>query len=96
MLDPVRSCQLEFAAVMVAAEIGDDDPEAQAAYDAAFAVLCGTKPLSLDEATARLRFLAYVGREFIDDTGTQEDIHTAMLQVAACLAQAATARRITA
>lgn len=52
--DPVRRCQLEFAAAMVAAEIGDDDPEAQAAYDAAFAVLCATKPLSLDEAAEHL------------------------------------------
>lgn len=96
MLDPVLRCQLEFAAVMVSAEIGNDDPQAQEAYDAAFAVLCGTKPLNLDEAAGRLRFLAYVGREFIGDAGTQEDIHTAMLQVAACLALAATARRITA
>ncbi|MGW9333172.1 hypothetical protein [Bosea sp. NPDC055594] len=95
MLDPVLRCQLEFAAVMVAAEIGDDDPQAQEAYDAAFAVLCGTKPLNLDEAAGRLRFLAYVGREFIGDAGTQAGIHAAMLQVAACLTPA-TVRRITA
>lgn len=96
MLDPVRRCQLEFAAVMVAAEIGDDDPQAQAAYDTAFAVLCATKPLSLDEAAGRLRFLAYVGREFIGDAGTQENIHAAMLQVAAWLALAATTQRMAA
>lgn len=90
-LDPVLRCQLEFAAMMVAAEIGDDDPEAHAAYDAAFAVLCATKPRTLDEAAGRLRFLAYVGREFLGDAGTQGDIHAAMLQVAAWLALAATA-----
>ncbi|MDU0339561.1 hypothetical protein [Bosea rubneri] len=96
MLDPVRHCQFEFAAVMGAAEIGDDDPQAQAAYDAAFAVLCGTKPLSLDEAAERLRFLSYVGREFIGDAGAQEGIHAAMLQVAAWLTLSATAWRMAA
>lgn len=53
-------------------------------------MLCGARPLSLDEPAGRFRFRAYVGREFIGDAGTQEGIHAAMLQVVAWLGLAAT------
>lgn len=90
-LSAVQRCQVEFAAVWVATEIGDDDADAQEAFDEAFDVLTETKPSSLQDAAARLRCMAQIGDAFAGCEGTAERVRGGMIQVAAWLALEATA-----
>ena len=87
-LDLVTRAQIAFALAEWAADVGDDDPEAQEPFEEAMAVLAETHPADLPEAAARLRFLLCVGERYADCTL----VRSAMLKVAAWLALAATAR----
>lgn len=93
MTSAIVRAQVEHCAAWVAAEIGDDDPRAQEAFDEAFAVLTETHPASIEEAAARLRFLAYVGNAYAGCDGMGAKVRAGMVMVAAWLALAATARR---
>lgn len=93
MTAAIVRAQIEHCAAWVAAEIGDDDPAAQEAFDEAFAVLTETHPASIEEAAARLRFLAYVGNVCAGCESTGAKVRAGMLMVAAWLALAATAEK---
>lgn len=83
----LREAQVAFAVAEMAADCGDDDPEAQEPYYDAMAVLAETHPADLPEAAARLQFLLCVGERYSDCSL----VRAAMVQVAAWLALSASA-----
>lgn len=89
-MSAVQRAQIAFVAAEWAADIGDDDPEAQQPFEEAMAVLAETHPADLPEAAARLRFLLCVGERYADCTL----VRSAMLMVAAWLALAATVVKV--
>lgn len=89
-MSAVTEAQLAFARAEWAADIGDDDTEAQEPYYEAMAVLAETHPADLPEAAARLQFLLCVGERYADCSLVRD----AMLMVAAWLALAATANLV--
>lgn len=86
-MSAVTEAQLAFVRAEFAADIGDDDPEAQEPFEEAMAVLAETHPADLPEAAARLQFLLCVGERYADCSLVRD----AMLMVAAWLALAASA-----
>jgi hypothetical protein len=84
-MSALREAQLGFVMAEWAADIGDDDPEAQEPFEDAMAILAETHPADLPEAAARLRFLLCVSERYSDCTMVRE----AMIKVAAWLALAA-------
>lgn len=88
-MSAVQAAQIAFGVAEFAADIGDDDPQAQGPYFEAMAVLAETHPADLAEAAARLQFLLCVGERYADCTL----VRSAMLQVAAWLALAAVSQR---
>lgn len=82
----VREAQIAFALAEWAADIGDDDPEAQEPLDEAFELLTTTQPDSLADAAARLRCMAQIGTRYAGCEGIGESIRKGMLHVATWLA----------
>lgn len=93
-LDLIRRVQVEFAAMEAMLDVGECiDAEDGEAFEDAFAELVETRPESLEEASAMLRVLAFVGARYGDDRAMAMQLCAGMMHVAAGLALAATARR---
>ncbi len=82
----LREAQVAFAVAEMAADCGDDDPEASEAFDKALADLRASPPESAEDAAGRLRFLVCVSERYRSCEGIAAEIRAAMINVAIWLA----------
>ncbi|OYW68853.1 MAG: hypothetical protein B7Z40_00910 [Bosea sp. 12-68-7] len=85
MVTAVQAAQIAFAVAEFAADIGDDDIEAQEPFEEAFEALTTTHPESLQDAAARLRCMAQIGTRYAGCEGIGENVRRGILMLATWL-----------